>query len=1066
VIGRLDHEPVRPELIGYLHARIAVGESRWNEARRQLEAIYPHLGTENDLAYQANLLIGVCCEQLGDLDGRETAFRRAVALDPGRVEGHVGLAAAQEALGELDQAVDGYSTVIDRAPAVGTALARLLILRNLRRPPAQRDWSGVEQVLDRAARAMPRSPGVTIVRAEALLGQGQPGRARDLLRAARDQQPDQVELWTALALIADRHESTESALAILQQAESRLGARIELSLARIQHWAERGGQEAPRALAEIEREATSRPADDQDRLLASLFDASLRVGDGRSADRILGQLVRRRPRDPALRFSQFERALQDGDDAAMRLSLDQLRAVEDDPQTPGEIEGTRWRCGRARYLLWSSRGRGRGAIEPALIQEVRVLLAEAGSRRPRWPLVPLVAAEAEDLAGNPRGSLRHYLKAIESGVASPLVVRRTVQLLLELRQFEQAAAWIRKWREQGLVLGDPQFQRLAAEVSLRVDDPARALELARQSIAPGSKDYRDHLWLGQFYWAAGEPGKAGPELRSAVELGGRAPEAWITLVRFLARTGSVEEARAVIERARRHLDGDQAAPDLARCYAEVGDTDRARALFRQALASKPDDLPTLRGAATLALAVGDAGEAKSYLLRVMDLKDKSPDDAAWARRLLATVLSAGGAHLRAFELVGLADEGASYAPGPDEPVDEVRARAAVLANRNNRVARRAAIRILEFLGDQGLAIPDDRYRLAQLHEAEGSWQKAYAEIRDLLAGDPPNQVYLAHAARTLLRHGQVDEARSCTDDLEKLDPRAPAVAELRARLLKQSWRREEAVGLLKSFVRKRPDQVGNVAAVLEDLGEMAAAEELYRESTARSDHAGPILALARFLGRRGRLAEAVDLCEKASPSCPLEAVAEALVASLYAAPADAAQCRRAAGLIERGLAKDPNSAGLLFHLGNIRSLEGRYQEAVESYQRSLASDPANSGPLANLAWLLVRREGKGKGKEALELVARAMKLDGPTPDLLDTRAAGYLAVGRSDLAIRDLEDAIAVRATPLGYVHLSQAYLMADRRKDAHASFRTARAMGLDPERLSPLERENCERLMREVDRE
>lgn len=59
-----------------------------------------------------------------------------------------------------------------------------------------------------------------VLRAEALLGQGQPGRARDLLRAARDEQPDQVELWTALALLADRHETHESSLAILQRAQS------------------------------------------------------------------------------------------------------------------------------------------------------------------------------------------------------------------------------------------------------------------------------------------------------------------------------------------------------------------------------------------------------------------------------------------------------------------------------------------------------------------------------------------------------------------------------------------------------------------------------------------------------------------------------------------------------------------------------------------------------------------------------------------------------------------------------------------------------------------------------
>ncbi len=538
----------------------------------------------------------------------------------------------------------------------------------------------------------------------------------------------------------------------------------------------------------------------------------------------------------------------------------------------------------------------------------------------------------------------------------------------------------------------------------------------------------------------------------------------MTWVRFLARTGSQEKARAVIEQARRQLAGDQAAPALARCYAELGEMDQARAQFRAALAEKPDDIPTLRGAATFALAAGKAREAETDLLTIIDLKDKAPDDAAWARRLLATVLAAAGAHHRALELVGLADEGASYMPSPDEPAEELRARAAVLAVRNNRVARRAAIRILEYLDDREFMTSEDRYRLAQLYEVEGDWSRAQIQIRSLLASDPTNQLYLAYAARTLLRRGLIDRAQSLVDTLDKQDPRAPATAELKARLLKQRGRPAEAVGLLRSFVRGRPDQVGNVAAVLEDLGQMTTAEEFYRQFAARSGPARSILALAGFLGRRGRLAEAIDLCEKASVLCPPEVVAETTVALLYSAPVDPVQCRRAAELIERELKEKPSSAGLLFHLGNIRSLEGHYQEAEQFYRRSLANDPANSGPLANLAWLLARRDGKGR--EALELVARAMKLDGPAPDLLDTRAVGYLAAGRSDLAIRDLEDAITVRATPLKYVHLAQAYLMAERRKDAHAALQTARDTGLSAEKLSPLERENCERLFREMSRE
>ncbi len=309
---------------------------------------------------------------------------------------------------------------------------------------------------------------------------------------------------------------------ILQEAEKRLGHRVDVQLALIRHWANRGGTRAPQALAQLEHDLASWTEGDREALLRGLAEAYLRIGDAGATNRLLSQLVERRPLDLGLRFTQFEQALRAGDDAAMQVILDQLRAIEDDPQTPEKSEGVFWRCGQARYLLWSTRNQGRGTIEPKVIGEVRLLLAEAGNERPSWPQVPLIMAETDDLARNREGALRNYLRAIELGMADHLVVRRAVELLFELRRFEQADGLIRKWQEQSLGSGDPQLQRLAAEVSLRINDPARALELARQSIPPGSKDYRDHLWLGQFYWAAGEIAKAEPELRRSVELGGSA----------------------------------------------------------------------------------------------------------------------------------------------------------------------------------------------------------------------------------------------------------------------------------------------------------------------------------------------------------------------------------------------------------------------------------------------------------------------------------------------------------------------------------------------------------------
>src|SRR5262249_59771873 len=128
-----------------------------------------------------------------------------------------------------------------------------------RRPATARDWPGVEHVLDRTARALHGSPEVDLVRAEALVAQGRPDGAGELLARARDRRPDRIDLWTALADLAARQEAFETAASRLKEAEGRFGDRLELRLARIDYWARRGGGGGARGLAPSGRETGARP---------------------------------------------------------------------------------------------------------------------------------------------------------------------------------------------------------------------------------------------------------------------------------------------------------------------------------------------------------------------------------------------------------------------------------------------------------------------------------------------------------------------------------------------------------------------------------------------------------------------------------------------------------------------------------------------------------------------------------------------------------------------------------------------------------------------------------------
>ena len=179
-------------------------------------------------------------------------------------------------MGRFDEAIALYRGMIEQQPAIGPAAARLMILRNLRAPEPMRDFREAEEILTRSAQALPESTEVIILRAEALVAQGHHDQAQRELATSKDRQPKKVELWIALSELADRGEPREDALKILDDAECQLGDRIELRLARANHWARAGGASASKALGRSEEGAEKFPAIDQERLLRGLAEAYLR----------------------------------------------------------------------------------------------------------------------------------------------------------------------------------------------------------------------------------------------------------------------------------------------------------------------------------------------------------------------------------------------------------------------------------------------------------------------------------------------------------------------------------------------------------------------------------------------------------------------------------------------------------------------------------------------------------------------------------------------------------------------------------------------------------------------
>jgi tetratricopeptide (TPR) repeat protein len=1051
-----------PEVrLEYLRARVAAGRGEWRQAAEGLERVRPDLESWPDLVRHADLLLGSCYEKLGDIDQQYSAYHRVVTADPLSLPGGLGLGAALEALGKADEALQAYQVLLHgtQSSEVPLRMARLLLRRNQERPRAERQWEEVDRLLDEAAHR-PGDPAegseagtlVTVVRAQALAARGQPERAEAVLTAARNRHPKDPKVWVALASLAEQGGRAREAAALLDQGERAVGDTVELRLARAAAQVRPGalrGKRAGQVLARLAQGLEKFSPADRKRLLRGLAAVHTQGGDRGGAVRLWSRVAELEPTDLRPWIALFDLAQEGQDRAAAARAVEEIRRIEG-------VEGFIWKYARAALLVEEARAGGRDSLA-----EARGLLEAVTARRPGWSRPHLCAALLEELAGNEDVAIARYRQAIDLGDRSPSTVRRAVQLMYARRRFAEADEALKKL--PGTADLPPDLQRLTADVWLNTrSNPEPALELARQAVPANSRDYRAHLWLGQrLGLSVAHADEVEKELRRALALAETQPETWVALVQHLARSGKKDEATALTARAEAKLPRGQSQLALARCCEAVGQPDRARALYREALAARPDDVAVLTGSAQFYLHSNDLAEAESCLTRVVRQKTR-PEETAWARRTLAFLVHARGNYQdkrKALALLGILDNVPDGSAFRELSPEDVRARACLLATQWERRRRREAIRLLEALAARQPLTADDQFLLGKLYESVGQWSEASKRMSTVLSGGSDNPSYLAVYVDSLLRHKEGEAAAAWLARLEARAPAALATLQLKARLLHAQGKGDEAVAAVKAYAATADADLARAARLLEIIDRPAEAEKLYRKYVARSREPRAALVLAAFHGRQGQITAALDECARAAATCPAGVVAEAYMDILAIDPDPRPHCERVERWVRETESRGDNTTDFTSLVAALRYLQGRYAESAGLYKRILVKDPYNARALNNLAYLLALNEGNGQ--EALRLLDRAQDHAGPSPTLADTRAVVYLRLGETGQAVEVLEDLLANAPTAEAYYHLAQAHELARDRNAARDAFARARELRLKPTDLSPQERPGYEQTAR-----
>ncbi len=1043
LLQRMAAQPVPLYQQKYLHIRLAMHQQQWAAALQQIDELLRQITQFPALEVQLHLLRARCAAELCDRPAAEQAYRRVLLAEPQHIQAQYQLALLYMDEGRTDDALRLWDQLLHNPHANGPLLTYALhckahVLR--RRGGSSEEWKRLEAAAATiAARFPPHTPEPHLVQALVLAAQNRRTEAISLLRNALQRQPTETRLWTALIEQTAELAGTTAAFAVLDEARAACGDRAELRLVQAALQVREPGRLRP--LTPLVQSLEHWPETEQSRLLYGLLDYCDAAGDAELLLQLLRQLATHRPDDKLLWLRLCQHAQAAGQISLAAEVRDRLQRLY------GPDETTLLLCQAlaapaAEAAHWIARLDSACSAQP--------LTADIA-----W-IYSLLHERAGDLV-----HARHWAETAFQRQPTHFHAASRVGILLELHDPVAADAF---WQR---ILLDPRWTPLAVQRLIRTIGaalPARQRPRFLARLRPPLERFPEGLaWLADAATHLRWP-EAAALWRQAAAHPHASPDAWLQQA-LLSDAATLQEARP------RLSSPSYAAAVAVWCLATGQprpnlDSVEERRIFTQ----------TTLG---LLLDRGQRREATALLQEFLADKRLTSAEIAWAKRHLALLYATQpdeDARQKAWELIQspLGEWGASAA--------ELRAAAQTLVvlsryvdGPRRRTVLEQAARTLEQTWQKGQS-PMDLYDLARLYRWLGRRADSRHCLQQLLNADPDNVHYLTAALEELTDAGETAAAAFA----ERLYARHPsdvrAVAAL-ARYWCRTGQAEKAVSLLESF----PAQAGSTAEdawtrraqAAELLDELSRIPQLRGQPVARQMSQRAAEFYTRLVPQRPEAA--VGLAGVlAAADLPANAFSELERLKVYLNP----RLRATAGLailrnarcndeqaatvlrwVEAALADDPNSLPLRLLRAEYYTLRQDWETATREYRRLLQEHPQHVIILNNLAWLLAGEAATAP--EALELVQRAIRRNGLSGDLLDTRARIRISLKQFDAARDDLEEAIRLEATPLRLFHLALVhYLQTPPQTSAAAeAFRRALQAGLHERMIHPADLGSFQRL-------
>ena len=539
------------------------------------------------------------------------------------------------------------------------------------------------------------------------------------------------------------------------------------------------------------------------------------------------------------------------------------------------------------------------------------------------------------------------------------------------------------------VLGQPEKVKIALNSALNAaPNYAPALiEQARQRAAEGDFDTAllaieevilrnsgnaDALKLKGdiLFYAKNKIAEALLTYKKSIEVNPKFLPGHIAILTILMQQEKLDEATKQIEKLKLFAaNSPQTMYFEARLAYQKKDYKLAKDLAQQILRLAPNSPRLLQLAGEIEFQMNSLVQAENYLSRAT----QAAPELARARRLLIMTYLRTGQSDKALAALNAGTGQDGLDPGMFSIAGEV-----YFQNGDAKKAEEYFSRALKLDPDNA----GKRTALAVAHLATGQTAMGFDELRDVVGSDSGTAADLALISAHLGRK-EFDKALAAIDKLDVKQPGKPYAANLRGRV---QLAQQDRGAARKSFEQALTIDSSNFVAAASlaalDMADKrpADAKRRFENLLARNSKDGQaLMSLAQLASLSGaEKGEVSRLLSKAVEANPQDVAPRLQLIDHFLKTNDTKQALTAA---QDAMTKLPNSPEILGALGRVQQLSGNLNQAIVSYSKLIALQPASPQPHIRLAEAYVANQNIAAAEQSLR---KALEIQ---PDVLDAQRA-------------------------------------------------------------------------------